>query len=111
MDQANIENVMAELRQKYTAPDYELVPLELRMGLFVLRNPTHQEFMLYRKQAMNENEQHLASPNLFASTCIYPDKAALQRAMARWPGMAAAPKVQKALAYLAGTTDDLEGKG
>jgi hypothetical protein len=111
MDQEDIDKVVAELRQKYKEPEYELVPLDLRMGLFVLRNPSHQEFMMYRKQGMDDDQKHLASFNLFAATCVYPDRAELQRAMARWPGLVGSPRVQRALGYLSGTTDDLEGKG
>jgi hypothetical protein len=110
MDQADIDKVMAELRAKYPAPDFELVPLDLRMGLFVLRNPSHAEHMIAKKMAMNEAEQHLAARNSFVMTCVHPDKVALERAVNRWPGMVSQPKVQRALAYLSGATDELEGK-
>jgi hypothetical protein len=110
MDQSDIDKVMAELRAKYPAPDFELVPLDLRMGLFVLRNPSHAEHMIVKKMAMDEAQQHLAAGNSFAMTCVYPDKAEVARAVQRWPGMVSQPRVQRALAYLSGATDELEGK-
>jgi hypothetical protein len=112
MDQENIDKVMAELRAKFPEPSHELVPLQLgRCGFFVLRNPTAQEHMFFTKQAIDDSQQALASPNLFAATCVYPDRAEVTSAMARWPGMVRRTEVQKALQYLSGQTDSLEGKG
>ena len=112
MDQQDIDKVVAELRAKYPEPGYELVPLDLgRIGLFVLRNPTSQEHNFYMKQAIDEGQQAMASPNLFVSTCVYPEKPAVQQAMARWPGFVRRSSVQRAMAYLSGAAEVLEGKG
>ena len=111
MDQEAIDKVVADLRPKFPEPDYELVPLETRAGLFVLRNPSHQEYMMFRKQVGDDTQAHLASPNLFTMTCVYPDRESVGRAIKRWPGMVSQAKVQRALSYLSGMTDELEGKG
>jgi hypothetical protein len=105
------ETLMAELRVKYPEPGFELVPLDLRVGFFVLRNPTHQEHMMYKKQLMDEGSQAVASHNLFMSTCVYPERAETQKALNRWSGITMHDKVQKAFRYLSGASDSLEGKG
>lgn len=111
MEQEAIDKVMAELRQKYPVSDYDLVPLELRAGLFVLRNPSHQEHMLYKKMILDEGQQHMASQNIFVPTCVYPDQGEVLRALKRYPGLLMNKKVQQAISYLSGATDTLEGKG
>ena len=105
------EKLLAELRAKFPEPGYELVPIDIRAGFFVLRNPTHQEHMMYKKQLMDEGQQHIAANNLFVATCVYPASAEAQAAVKRFPGILMHEKVQKAFRYLSGASDTLEGKG
>lgn len=105
------EKTMAELRAKFPEPHFELLQIDIRAGFFVLRNPSHQEHMMYKKMLMDDGQQHIAANNLFVSTCVYPDNAAVQAAVKRWPGILMHEKVQKAFRYLSGASDTLEGKG
>ena len=110
MSSEETAKIMADLRVQFPEPGFELVPLELRMGLFVLRNPTHMEHMMAKKMVMDDAQKHLSSHNLFNATCVYPSKDVVTQKLNRWPGMVSQVAVQKALAYLSGATDELESK-
>ena len=102
---------MTELRARYPEPNFELVQIDIRAGFFVLRNPSHQEHMMYKKMLMDETQQAVAANNLFVPTCVYPGPAEAQAALKRWPGILMHEKVQRAFRYLSGASDTLEGKG
>ena len=85
MDQDAIDKVVAELRAKFPEGAYDLVSLDIRAGLFVLRNPAHNEHMLYKKMILDESQQAIASHNLFVATCVYPEPSLVQAALKRFP--------------------------
>jgi hypothetical protein len=84
--------------------------VEIRAGLFVLRNPSAAEHKMFRTQVLDDETKGIATTNLFVNTCVYPDRQAVSAALARFPGILANPKIQRALAYLSGQSDTLEGK-
>jgi hypothetical protein len=110
MDQEAIDKVVAELRTKFPEGAYDLVAIDARAGLFVLRNPAHNEHMLYKKMILDESQQAIASHNLFVATCVYPEPSLVQAALKRFPGLLMHDKVQKAFRFLSGQSDTLEGK-
>lgn len=110
-DPVDVEKVMADLRVKYPTPAFELRAVTLRMGTFVLRNPSHAEHQMFKRQVIDEESRHVASENLFVNTCVYPETAIVQATMQRYPGFIANRAVQKVMSYLSGSTDEIEGKG
>jgi len=107
----DVDAVRAELRTKYPEPAYELRAVQLRMGLIVLRNPSHPEHQMYKQQILDEAQRHVASENLLTMTTVYPSRVAIEGLCRRYPGMVSNPRIQKAMAYLSGATDEAEGKG
>jgi hypothetical protein len=112
MAAVDVESVLAELKTKYPEPDYELVPVKMeRVGLLVLRNPSHAEDVMLRKQVSMEGAGGSATENLFVRTCVYPSAAEVQRLVLRYPALVRNEKIQRAMGYLSGQLEALEGKG
>lgn len=105
-----VDEVIAALRAgKYPESAGEIVPVVTARGLFVLRTPTHAEYTMFRKQAVDEASRHLASESIITTIACYPDNASVL--IRKWPGLAQHKKIQAAFSYLTGLADDLEGKG
>ena len=102
---------MKALEAKYPPPDYELVHVALRMGDIVLRNPTAAEYGAFQAMRLEQSTKKTAFPNLLTMCCVFPERAELVVALARWPGLPSNPKIVNALQYIAGEADALEGKG
>jgi hypothetical protein len=107
----DVDAVMADLRARFPEASYDLVPVQTRPALFVLRNPSHPEHTRFRKEAQSDDMKHVASENLFVATCVYPEREQVTPLLRRYPGLITNGKIQRALAYLSGAVDELEGKG
>lgn len=105
------EEEWKSLEQKYKAPDFELVRLDLRMGTIVFRNPTEAEYNMFQAQRLSDDQKKLAFPNLMKMCCVFPEGGELGAAMKRFPGLGSNVQVVRALQYLAGEADALAGKG
>jgi hypothetical protein len=105
------DQVWTDLQAQYHEPDWELVDVVIRAGRFVLRNPTPAEYKRFMTEARGEDTRGVATANLFASTCVFPDQAGREAALKRFPGLLTNKRIQGALAYLSGSADELEGKG
>lgn len=101
----------AALKTQYPAPGYELIRVELRMGDIVLRNPTETEYSAFASMRLDEAMRKNAFPNLLTMCAVFPAPDALQAAVRRYPGISSNPKIVRALQYIAGEADDLQGKG
>lgn len=99
------------LQAKLPAPDYELVRVDLRMGTIVLRNPTSAEYGVFQSQRLDDAQKKVAFQNLLTLCCVFPERAELQAAVSRWPGIPSNARVVSGLRYLAGEAEVLEGKG
>jgi|SRR5580658_4001144 hypothetical protein len=110
MADVDVDAVLADLRTKFPSPEFELRAVQLRMGLIVLRNPSHAEHQMYKKQILDDDARAVASENHLMMTAVYPDNASMQRLTKRYPGLVSNVKVQRAMAYLSGQTDESEGK-
>jgi len=111
-EQLEDEALLASLREKYPPPAYELQLLRVdkRVGApLVLRNPNAAEYGIYLRTLADETSKHVATHNLFASVCVHP--ANIGAVLERLPGLLHNKAVQRALAYLAGATNEAEGKG
>jgi len=110
-EQIEDEALLAKLRERFPSPSYELRLLRAdpRVGPVVLRNPTSAEYGLYLRTLADDNSKHVAGQNLFVTVCVHPANPAA--VLERWPGFLHSRSVQRALAYLAGSTNEAEGKG
>lgn len=110
---ADTDTVLAELRTKFPEGTNDLVPIEFRGLLFVLRNPSSGEYKRFLAEANDtaSGMSGVATHNLFVATCVYPERPAVETALKRYPGLLQNPKVQGAIKYLCGQADDIAGKG
>lgn len=105
------DDEFAKLKSEYPESTHELLKIELRMGDIVIRNPTEGEFGMFQAQRLDEGQKKLAFPNLLTMCAVFPDKSEVAVALKRYPGLGSNPKVVRALQFLAGEADALEGKG
>ena len=99
------------LEAKYPATSHELYKIELRMGDIVLRNPSEGEYSAFQSMRLDDAQKKTAFPNLLMMCAVFPERAELAAAVSRWPGIPSNTKVVRALQYVAGEADALEGKG
>jgi hypothetical protein len=102
------EEAYAALREKH--PECVWVK-GLQMGDLVLRPQTEAEYHAYSVQFWEKGGEPVAYRNALVQTAVFPDAATVQAWLKRWPGLPSNGKVSRALAYLCGMTDALEGKG
>lgn len=103
----------AELQTQFPPPA-ELVRIDVQPGQLVLRNPTEIEFNAHQAAIWGvegEAGRPAAYRNSLVMQCVYPDKPTLLKWLARWPGIALSNRVVRAINYLSGQVDSLEGKG
>jgi hypothetical protein len=100
-----------ELQSKYPAPQHALVRVKVQAGELVLRNPAEVEFHAFNASFWEKGGEPTAFRNALVQTCVYPDKATLIAWLARYPGLSNNARVTRAISFLAGMTDSLEGKG
>lgn len=100
-----------KLQEQFPASTHELVKISLRMGDIVLRNPTQPEYGTFQALRLDESQKKTAFPNLLTMCCVFPERAELAAALKRWPGIPSNAKVVRALQFIAGEADEIEGKG
>jgi hypothetical protein len=101
----------AKLKEQYPEATHDLVKIELRMGDIVIRTPTEPEWGMFQGQRLSDEQKKLAFPNLLTMCCVFPPKEELAAGLKRWPGITNNIKVLRALQYVSGEADALEGKG
>lgn len=102
--------IVADCRAKYPNPQIELVSVQTRVSLFVLRSPTAQEHRVFMASLRDDAMKGEATRNLFVTMCVYPEPIAVTSLVDRYGGVLAHPKVQNAIAWLTGQADELQGK-
>lgn len=105
------DDEFAALSAKYPAPDHEIVKVELRMGDIVLRNPSEAEYGMFQSTRLDDTTRKTAFPNLLVMCAVFPERPELVATLKRYPGIPSNGKVVKALQFIAGEADALEGKG
>jgi len=106
----DVDAVVAECRAKFPDPKIELVSVQTRVGLFVLRSPTMFEHRAFLSGVRDDNTRPEAFRNLFATICVYPPPSEVTSLLDRFGGVLAHPKVQNAVSFLTGQADELLGK-
>jgi hypothetical protein len=102
---------MDALSAKYPAPSNELLKVKLRMGDIVLRNPTQSEYGAFHAMRLDESQKKGAFNNLLVTCAVFPSREDLAADIKRWPGIPSNAKIVRALQWIAGEADELEGKG
>ena len=102
------ESILKPLREKFPGAELQLIRADKRVGPVVFRSPNSAEYSMYVRSLADENTRHVAGHNLFVSLCVYPPSGAA--ILDKYPGFLHSKSVQKALAYLAGSTSEAEGK-
>ena len=102
--------VVAECRARFPDSRIELVSVQTRVGLFVLRSPSLTEFRAYQLSLRDDAMRGEAARNLFATICAYPAPVEVASLLDRWGGLISHPKIQNALGWLVGQQDELLGK-
>jgi hypothetical protein len=103
------EAIVAACRAKHPAP-CELVSVQTRVGLFVLRSPTTAEHRQFQSGLRDDNMKSEAFRNLFVAICVYPERAETTAKLDAFGGVLAHAKVQNAVGWLTGQLDELLGK-
>ena len=108
------EEQYKDLQKKYPAPANELVKIEgLQPGDIVLRNPAEIEYHQFQTAIWSvegEVGRPAAYRNAMVMQVVFPDQQTLAGWLKRWPGIALHNKVVRAINYLSGQVDSLEGK-
>jgi len=102
-----------KLRAQFPEPDHELVRIPVQPGEIVLRNPSEAEYHAHQAAIWGvegEAGRPAAYRNALVMQCVHPDKPTLTAWLKRWPGIALNPKVVRAINYLSGQIETLEGK-
>lgn len=110
MAEVDTEAVVRDCRAKFPDARIELVSVQTRVGLFVLRSPSMIEHRAFLAALRDDAMRSEATRNLFATICVYPAAAEVSAVLDRWGGVLAHPKVQNAIAWLTGQADELLGK-
>lgn len=104
------QKIVAECRAKFPDARIELVSVQTRVGLFVLRSPSMIEHRAFLQSLRDDAMRGEATRNLFATICVYPSPTEAAALLDRFGGVLSHPKVQNAIAWLTGQADDLLGK-
>ena len=102
------------LRATYPEPQHELVRVQTRAGELVIRNPAEPEHHAFTTETWGKQGTEgypAAYRNALVMQCVYPDKATLLAALARFPGLPTSAPVMRAIKYLSGEAETLAGKG
>jgi hypothetical protein len=105
------DDQFAELQTKYPEPEFRLVRVKVQAGELVLRNPAEVEYHAFSASFWEKGGEPAAFRNALVQTCVYPDRDTLLAWLKRYPGLSSNGKVTRAISYLNGMTDALEGKG
>jgi hypothetical protein len=103
------EAIVAACRAKHPAP-CELVSVQTRVGLFVLRSPTTAEHRRFQAEIRDDTMKGEAMRNFFVTICAYPERVELTSRLDTFPGVLAHAKLQNAVGWLTGQLDELLGK-
>lgn len=83
----------------------------LQMGDLVLRPQSEIEYHAFSSTFWEKGGEPIAFRNALVQTALFPDTGTVQAWLKRWPGLPSNGKVSRAISFLAGLTDALEGKG
>jgi|ERR1019366_4778202 hypothetical protein len=102
----------AELLAQYPAPN-ELVRVSVQPGEVIIRNPSEVEHHAFATETWGKEGATgypVAYRNALIMQCVFPDKGALTAWLKRWPGLPTSAGVMRAIKYLSGEAETLEGK-
>lgn len=102
--------ILTECRTRFPDPKVELVSIQTRVALFVLRSPTMFEHRAFMAQVRDDVLRGEATRNLFATICVYPAPSEVTAKLDAYGGLLAHPKIQNAIQWLTGQADELLGK-
>ena len=98
-------------KMKAEHPDWTLIRIGVQGGDIVIRNPSEAEHNVFSAQFWEKGGEPVAYRNALVQQCVFPDRSELLKMLSRWPGLPSNGKVAKAITYLSGMTDKLEGEG
>lgn len=100
------------LKSQYPDPS-ELVRVSVQPGEVILRNPSEVEHNVFAVETWGKEGATgypAAYRNALVMQCVFPPKETLLAWLKRWPGMPTSPGVMRAIKYLSGEAETLEGK-
>lgn len=106
----DVEAIVKECREKFPSPQVELVSVQTRPSLFVLRSPTSAEHRRFQAEVRDDAMRSEAMRNLFVTICVYPAAPVVAGLLDRFGGLLAHAKIQNAVSWLTGQADELLGK-
>lgn len=102
----------AELLAAHPAPG-ELVRVAVQPGEVIIRNPTEPEHFAFANETWGKEGATgypAAYRNALIMQCVFPAKDTLVAWLKRWPGLPTSAGVMRAIKYLSGEAETLEGK-
>ena len=103
----------ADLQSKYPPPDFELLRVTTRMGDLVIRNPNEVEHNAFATETWGKEGASgypAAYRNALIMQCVWPSRETLLAGLKRWHGIPTSASVMRAIKYLSGEAETLEGK-
>lgn len=102
----------AALLAQYPDPA-ELVRVPVQPGEVIIRNPAEAEHHAFTSETWGKQGTEgypAAYRNALIMQCVFPSKETLVGWLKRWPGMPTSAGVMRAIKYLSGEAESLEGK-
>ena len=100
------------LQAQYPDPS-ELVRVSVQPGEVIIRNPSVTEHQIFATETWGKDGASgypAAYRNALVIQAVFPDRAVLTAWLNRWPGIPTSAGVMRAIKYLSGEAETLEGK-